>query len=263
MKIDFTQSVVQYVMPNVQVTTLAVGRHSQFPDAPRRLDGLVMILSGSATFHLPSRAITVRAGDVLFLGRGSRYYLQVHEEYTHMWIDLMLTRADGLANECCGFSVTENADVARIFHQLSHRSWNKSASACMMRLALVYELLAILAKEDIMDYVSLDKRTKVEEARALIGLHIGDEDFTCRGLARSMGMSDVHFRRLFSKMFGQTPTQYLTSARMAFAKEKLMHTDDPIQKIARDAGFGDQNYFSRAFRRENGMTPTDYRNAYY
>ncbi|MBR4726431.1 MAG: AraC family transcriptional regulator, partial [Clostridia bacterium] len=40
-------------------------------------------------------------------------------------------------------------------------------------------------------------------------------------------------------------------------------TDESIQQIARETGFGNQNYFSRAFRRETGMTPTDYRNSAY
>ena len=263
MKLDFTRSVVQYVVPDVHTCKLSVGRHRQLPVSPRPLDGLVLVLSGSAVFHTQPRAVSANAGDVLFLSRGSRYFVEVKVAYEHIWIDFMLTRTDDRVDDCCSFSVTEKADVERIFQQLRHKSWNMSASACMMRLSLVYELLAILAKEDMMDYISMDRRTKVEEARRFIDQHISDETFTCRDLARNMGISDVHFRRLFLKMFGQTPAQYLTSSRLTFAKEKLMDTDEPIRKIAQDAGFGNQNYFSRVFRREYGMTPTDYRSSYH
>ena len=263
MKIDFARSVVQSVDPDVHTNTLAAGHYHGHRSTPREVDCLVLIQSGSATYRTKAHTFTVKAGDILFLGHGSCYVIDVHERYQHVWFDFMLTRADGGANECCGISVTENADVERIFRQLCRKSQSKNPSVCMMRMSLVYELLAILAKEDIMDYISSDKRTKIEEARAFIDEHIGDDAFSCRGMARHVGMSDVHFRRLFAKMFGQTPNQYLTSARMAFAKEKLLRTDESIQKIARDAGFDNQNYFSRTFRRETGMTPTDYRNSAY
>ena len=97
----------------------------------------------------------------------------------------------------------------------------------------------------------------------MIDERASDETFSCRNLARHVSMSEVHFRRLFTRMFGQTPNQYLTSMRLTLAKEKLLRTDETIQKIAQESGFGNQNYFSRAFRRETGMTPTDYRNSVF
>ncbi|MBO4298969.1 MAG: helix-turn-helix transcriptional regulator [Clostridia bacterium] len=263
MKIDFARSVVQSVDPAVNTNTLAVGHYHGHRAMSRPLDCLVMILTGSATYRTHTHTFTVRAGDVLFLSHGARYVIDVQEEYKHVWFDFMLTRADGGANECCGIAVTDAADVERIFQRLRRRNQDKSPSACMMRLSLVYELLAILAKEDVMDYISSNKRTRIEDARAFIDGRVCDETFSCRDIARPMGMSEVHFRRLFAKMYGQTPNQYLTSARMALAKEKLLRTDESIQQIARETGFGNQNYFSRAFRRETGMTPTDYRNSAY
>jgi AraC family transcriptional regulator len=80
-----------------------------------------------------------------------------------------------------------------------------------------------------------------------------------KDLAASAGMSRYHFLRVFRRLTGMTPYQYLLSARMRRAAVKLGATRRPVLEIALDAGFGDHSTFNHRFRATFGLTPTQYR----
>jgi AraC family transcriptional regulator len=69
-----------------------------------------------------------------------------------------------------------------------------------------------------------------------------------KDLAASAGMSRYHFLRVFRRLTGMTPYQYLLSARMRRAAVKLGATRRPVLEIALDAGFGDLSTFNHRFR---------------
>jgi AraC family transcriptional regulator len=85
------------------------------------------------------------------------------------------------------------------------------------------------------------------------------EPLTVDVLARRYGCSPFHFARLFRKVVGQPPHEYIIEKRIAKAKEMLSWTDLPIGEITRRIGFGTQAHFSATFRERVGITPTAYR----
>jgi AraC-like DNA-binding protein len=80
-----------------------------------------------------------------------------------------------------------------------------------------------------------------------------------KNLAASAGMSRYHFLRVFRRLTGMTPYQYLLSARMRRAAVELGSTRRPVLEIALEAGFGDLSTFNHRFRATFGQTPTQYR----
>ncbi|HEX9170546.1 MAG TPA: helix-turn-helix transcriptional regulator [Roseiarcus sp.] len=88
------------------------------------------------------------------------------------------------------------------------------------------------------------------DAAGPVGLH---------DLAASAGMSKYHFLRVFRRLTGMTPYQYLLSARMRRVALELVSSRRPVLDIALDAGFGDLSTFNRRFRAAFGATPTQYR----
>ena len=80
-------------------------------------------------------------------------------------------------------------------------------------------------------------------------------------LARMAAMSENSLLHHFSCMIGTTPMKYLTRLRIRYAAELLHNTDMPVAEVAESAGFADPAYFSRAFRRETGLAPLDYRSS--
>ncbi len=78
-------------------------------------------------------------------------------------------------------------------------------------------------------------------------------------LSRSFGVSEPHFRAVFSSCMGVSPGRYALSRRVAHAAFEIAHTDRKLSDIALDYGFDSPDTFTRAFRRETGMTPSSFR----
>jgi AraC-like DNA-binding protein len=78
-------------------------------------------------------------------------------------------------------------------------------------------------------------------------------------MAAVAGMSKYHFLRVFRRLTGMTPHQYLISSRLRRAALALASSRRPVIAIALDAGFGDLSTFNKSFRGTFGLTPTQYR----
>ena len=79
-------------------------------------------------------------------------------------------------------------------------------------------------------------------------------------IPRSAMVSERRARELFIKEFHYSPMQYLMSVRLKHASYLLRFSDLSISEIAQQVGFEDSNYFSRCFRQNMNMTPSEYRN---
>ncbi|HUD53244.1 helix-turn-helix transcriptional regulator [Parvibaculum sp.] len=77
--------------------------------------------------------------------------------------------------------------------------------------------------------------------------------------AREADLSLFHFLRLFTKVLGVTPHQYLVRSRLRHAARLLADQDRSITDIAYDVGFGDLSNFVRTFHRAAGMSPRRFR----
>jgi AraC family transcriptional regulator len=86
-----------------------------------------------------------------------------------------------------------------------------------------------------------------------------ENDISLEAIAGVACLSPFHFSRVFCRMTGMAPHQYLASLRMAHARKLLAGSQLPLADIAAAIRFSNQANFSRAFRRAVGMTPLDYR----
>ncbi|PQP82355.1 hypothetical protein C0Q44_12930 [Paenibacillus sp. PCH8] len=76
-------------------------------------------------------------------------------------------------------------------------------------------------------------------------------------LARMAGLSVNHFIRTFKRQLNMTPIEYVLKQRMAKAKQ-LLFSSDKIKEIAEQVGYKDEHYFSRVFKKNEGIAPTLY-----
>ncbi|MFZ6847569.1 helix-turn-helix domain-containing protein [Undibacterium sp. RuRC25W] len=74
-------------------------------------------------------------------------------------------------------------------------------------------------------------------------------------LARRVGVSTAHFRRLFIEAMGTAPHRYILQLRLQRASELLTRTDLSIERIAQDCGFSSQSHLTSAFKTAYGVTP--------
>lgn len=78
-------------------------------------------------------------------------------------------------------------------------------------------------------------------------------------LARDYSISSGHIKNIFKKHTGITIFEYLFEKRMSAAKDLLDNTDLKVYEIAEKLGYKSKAFFSRAFQRHIGTTPSQYR----
>ncbi len=78
-------------------------------------------------------------------------------------------------------------------------------------------------------------------------------------LAALVRLSLSHFHRRFKVTFGEPPALYIMRQRMRLAQALLIKTGAPLSHVALECGLCDQAHFSRAFRRNVGISPRVFR----
>ena len=99
---------------------------------------------------------------------------------------------------------------------------------------------------------------KLREITAWMAEHLAD-DFSLDRLAARAGVSRFHFIRLFKSATGVSPSRYHLTLRIDAARRLLRESKKSIVALALDVGYNNPSRFAALFRRETGMTPSDYR----
>ena len=212
------------------------------------------------------RSFELVAGSFL-LGRPGDEYLCTHEHHPH-------------GDECLSF----NFDAPLLDALgLPARSWRSGALPPLAELGVLAEraqaaaegrsdldlaeagaLLAgrflHLVSGKALDPVSVTPRDRRRAVRVALWLdEHAHEPLDLEQVARQSGVSAFHFLRLFARVTGVTPHQYLVRARLRRAAKLLAQGTLPVGAIAYDVGFGDLSNFVRTFRRAAGRAPRDFR----
>ena len=94
--------------------------------------------------------------------------------------------------------------------------------------------------------------------RSIVEDNIEDERFGTEHLSRKLGMSRSQLHRKVTALTGGSASHFMNSIRLEVAKKRLRTTHLTIAEIAYDVGM-EPNYFSRFFKDEVGVTPTEFR----
>lgn len=101
---------------------------------------------------------------------------------------------------------------------------------------------------------------RLKKMLAYLTAHLSEE-LHLADIASAGEISESECLRSFKQATGQSPIQYLISLRLKKAALELVSSDESIVTIATGCGFADMSYFTRAFKREKGLTPSAYRQA--
>lgn len=78
-------------------------------------------------------------------------------------------------------------------------------------------------------------------------------------LAEEFHLSSQYISQLFKSEIGVNFLTYLTNLRMERAKKLLLSTALPVSEVAEQSGYGDYRVFTKAFKKSEGVTPSQYR----
>ncbi len=124
---------------------------------------------------------------------------------------------------------------------------------------LMQQLLNVMRRNCFKEKTVFESYNKeVEEAIRIFHLE-PEREFTIRDYAKERGLNYYRFIDTFSRYTGVSPRQYIINIRMTLAKDLLINTDFQILEIAQIAGYENPLYFSRLFKKNCGIAPSDYR----
>jgi AraC family transcriptional regulator len=88
-------------------------------------------------------------------------------------------------------------------------------------------------------------------------------DFASRltviGIARELGLHPIYLSRQFRRYCGQSIGEFVHRLRLCWAAEQLRNSEMPLAELALAAGYADQSQFQKAFKRQTGTTPAQFR----
>jgi AraC family transcriptional regulator of arabinose operon len=230
--------------------------------------------SGTAWFGRPSNSYAFRAGDLLLIPQGVEHMIEgtagdePHVYAVHFFaslfggIDLlkMLGFPEHVAHRqgspckaICERSVREYA--------VKPPGWATALSNDVYTLLLY---MIRMETERFTPLMSVDHQSQLPRLLPVldwIETHLSSHEITVADLSRQVFISETHFRRVFHKVFGMSPVQFIRQRRIERACTLLRTTDIPIKQLAQDCGFAEDAFFSRVFHRLVGTSPAAYRRA--
>ena len=97
----------------------------------------------------------------------------------------------------------------------------------------------------------------IDKINKAINVHLSEEQFSIEDLGNEVNMSRSQVHRKLTALTGKSPSLYMRSLRLAKAKELILNQTGNISEIAYSVGFSSPAYFTRCFKEEFGIPPSE------
>ena len=150
--------------------------------------------------------------------------------------------------------------------EMNHSINNRSKKLICLNIELLLDYCMRFYERQFItrEAVNRDILTKFEE---LIDEYFQSDNAERNGLptvkyfAEECFLSPNYFGDLVKKETGRSPQEYIQSKIITLAKEQLLSTEKSISEISYGLGFQYSQHFNRYFKRNVGLTPSEYRTA--
>lgn len=229
---------------------------------------LVFVLEGEALYEdRRGTTSTLTAGSLLFLFPGLSYRYVLDED--RPWSEFYFLMTGRVFDLWCEAEVLRQDQPVwelesvhywtRRFEEVYERISGSRRRSSLEGVMALLMLLAEAKDSGANQPCSAEEKRFLEEARSTIDAHpltVFSPDWP--QLCRPFYLSYSRFRRKFSALAGETPTEYLFRRRMDEALGMVLR-GVPQKDIARSLGYSDVYYFNRSFTKNFGISPGLYR----
>ncbi|MDI4648102.1 response regulator [Cohnella hashimotonis] len=177
-------------------------------------------------------------------------------------IEMLLLAGMEIVSTCVEFLAEASQSFEDVFGQESQPDMLQRVQQMKTLTELEGWIRALILK--VMDHVHRRKPNRsakvIEEVKAYIASHYGNEELRIEDIAKSVHMNYNHLCFVFKKETTVTINDYLTETRIMKAKELFDRGDTVIQVVATRVGYADANYFGKCFKKYMGIPPSKYIN---
>lgn len=227
------------------------------------------VLNGKGYFEIRGKAYHLKQGDtfLIYPNMEACYRADEADPWEYTWVGFDGSDALYLLNHT-DFSETSpvleqaeiSGEIERKIKEVYEAQGGTFYDAVYMTGAL-YAMFAMLMENSKVQTRQKNLQTdRVEQAVQYIAEHYS-YPITIEDIAGYTGVCRSYLYRMFRKILKKSPKDYVEEYRIRQACQLLSETDLPVTTIAHSVGYEDNLYFSKAFKKCKGKTPSEYRKA--
>lgn len=239
---------------------------------------LLCITEGSRSFTADGRSFLLEAGDILILpphishsSDGGIYrsivfgYAEsvIHTPHNSYLGIRYLLPFQGAPAFHIRSTDPSSAQLQALLKQGAELADDPSPTRSLEMRACILQVHALIWKHYLKTLSGTEKACEyLNQIQAYIEDHL-TQDISPYGIAQALHISHSHLCRIVKQAYRLTPTALINRSRLCLAEQLLLYMPAlPITEIASQTGFSDDSYFIRLFKKENGMTPKQFRSKY-
>lgn len=234
-----------------------------------RLDfQLLYVASGKTHFFFNGVEEVVTAGHMVIYRpkEEQKYYYYGVDQPEVYWVHFTgnnvknILRQYGIADSAHVIYTGTSLEYKRIFTQMiqelqmCRENYEEFLVLLLRQIFIMIERQAARPPKTQNSFLENEMETAVKHFHEHYNSDISIEDY-----AASRGMSTSWFIRNFKEFTGSTPMQYILSIRIANAQNLLETTEYNVTEIGNIVGYDNPLYFSRLFKKQNGVSPSEFR----
>ena len=224
----------------------------------RASHGLAFNVSGDRDYIFgDGTVLQVKENDIIYLPKYSNY-----EVTRKTYGDVYCVNFQCLDEKVFSPFVlhVSNAEEVLKAYQKAEKVWKSGKEGREYRvLSELYKILYEMRRLQLAPYFPKLKQDLIKPAIEYIHKHYTKELMNMEKLSGLCGISYDYLRQLFEKIYGCSPIKYINNLKLKRAKELLSSGLCSVGEAAFNAGFSDLSHFSRFFKDNVGVSPSEYR----
>ena len=230
---------------------------------------LHFVTGGKGTLHIENRTFELERGCVFYIPENTAAYYEASasDPWQYSWCAFLGSRANTFKYHYMALAEGKyvmrgiNTEQYAAIIQKAVGLKGKSASNYLYANSVLYELFAAMSE----NYTANLHAVHVPELHERIKFQLDTrytDNITISQVAETLGIHPNYLSQLFREHYHISPKKYLMNLKMSRASNLLKTTEMPIYAISSALGFEDQMSFSKAFKKQFGMSPMRYRKEY-
>lgn len=237
------------------------------------------ITEGDAIFEIDQKKISVSKGDIVYIPQGSLLFCesscQLFSFISIRFTTFATVNQNDFLTEFYGVNIHYKFDTLEVLESfntiLDYSQTDKSYKNFIIQGHLDLLIAFLIRKRSLnidshekkIMNISVEKDIKRYDSRIQLVIdHLilhPTQKYSTKFLCNLADLSESSFRRLFKIQTGKSPNIFILELKLLTASKLLIETNQRIKQIAYEVGFESSNYFIRSFKKNFGVTPTEYR----
>ncbi|MDE6947756.1 MAG: AraC family transcriptional regulator [Anaeroplasmataceae bacterium] len=226
-----------------------------------------IVLSGSGILEYNGSTYMLQPNDCVFIDCQKTYSHQTSENLWRLqWLHFYGINMSTIYEKYLerggqpSFHPQKITDFKKIWSQLFESASSSNYILDMHINEILNKLLTLLMYEswNPNTYLSTSKKQNLIDIKVYLDTHFSEKIYLDY-LANMFYINKFYLTRIFKKQFGVSINDYLSQVRISHAKQLLRFTNKTVENIGIECGIDDVHYFSRTFKKIEGISPSEYR----